>query len=130
MPFILGPFFLVALPALNGHKDCSLFFSIHGDQTTGKQKIQGKHILLFKMFKMFHQDREYFRCRFRPALFIPFLLFSPTEDHSRNELLKLVQKELIYVKDFLHKQNEEQWKQVNTAKMVNDIERLMKKLSD
>lgn len=79
---------------------------------------------------MFHQDRKYVRSRIRPALFIAFLLFSPTKDPSRNEFLKSVQEELIDIKDFLDKQNEEQWKHVNTANMVKEIDRLIKKLSD
>ena len=78
---------------------------------------------------MFRQDRKYFRSCFESALFIAFLLISPTEDPSRNEFLKLVQEELIYIKDFLDKQNEEQLKHVNKANMVKDIDRLLKKLS-
>ena len=78
---------------------------------------------------MFPQDRKYFRSRFQPALLIAFLLISPTQDPSRNEYLKLIQEELIYIKDFLDKHNEAQWKHGNTANMVKDIDRLMEKLS-
>ena len=77
---------------------------------------------------MFLQGRKYFRSRFWD-LVIAFLLISPTQDPSRNESLKLVQEELIYVKDFLDKQNEAQWKHGNTTNIVRDIDTLVKKLS-
>ena len=127
--FFSSSIFLDSSPALYKCKYCSKIFSIHGYQTARKQAIQGKQILLFKILKMFNQDRKYFHSRFRPALLIAFLLFSPTEDPSRNEFLKSVQEEVIYIKDFLDKQNEEQWKHVNTANIVKEIDRLMKKLS-
>ena len=77
---------------------------------------------------MFPQGRKYFRSRFWD-LVIAFLLISPTQDPSRNESLKLVQEELIYIKDFLDKQNEAQWKHSNTTNIVRDIDTLVKKLS-
>ena len=40
-----------------------------------------------------------------------------------------MQEELIYIKDFLDEQNEEQLKHVDKANMVKDIDRLLKKLS-
>lgn len=90
--------------------------------------IQGKQIFLSKILKMFHQDRKYIRNRCQQALFIAFLLFSPTEDPFWNEFLKSVQEELIYIKDFLDKHNEEQCKLVNAAKIVKEIDRLTKEL--
>lgn len=91
--------------------------------------IQGKQIFLFKILKMFYQDLKYIRNRFQPAPFIAFLLFSPTEDPFRNEFLKSVQEELIYIKDFLNKHNEEQWELFDAAKIVKEIDRLTKELS-
>ena len=78
---------------------------------------------------MFHQDRKYIRSRFQQALFIAFLMFHPTEDPSRNAFLASVQEKLIYIKGFLDKHNEEQWKHVNTANIVKEIDRLTKELS-
>ena len=77
---------------------------------------------------MFPEGRKYFRSQFWD-LVIVLLLISPTQDPSRNESLKLVQEELIYIKDFLDKQNEAQWKHGNTINIVRDIDTLVKKLS-
>ena len=62
-------------------------------------------------------------------MIIAFLLISPTQYPSWIESLKLVQEELIYIKDFLDKQNETQWKHGNTTNIVRDIDTLVKNLS-
>lgn len=77
---------------------------------------------------MFPQGRKYLRSRFRVVIFT-FLLISPTQDPSRNESLKLVQEELIYIKDFLDKQSEAQWKHGNPTNIVRNIDKLVKNLS-